>query len=86
MKNHTCFDCYLGVRLVILGNTAPNTSLERSDVHSGIIWENDAGGGVHVASTATNTNGATLRKAAGDTALLTMTVSRNPLGRETNLR
>jgi hypothetical protein len=38
-----------------------------------------------VPSAATTTNGATLRKEAGDTALLTMTVSRNPLGRESNL-
>jgi hypothetical protein len=37
-----------------------------------------------VASTAGISNGATLRKAAGDTALQITTVSRNPCGKESN--
>jgi hypothetical protein len=35
---------------------------------------------------ATTMNGATLRKEAGDTALLITTISRNPIGRESNLK
>jgi hypothetical protein len=68
----------------ITGNTAPSTSPDRSEAQRWTIEENGARGAVHVASTAGISNGATVRKAARDTALLITTVSRSPCGRESN--
>jgi hypothetical protein len=77
------FDCFSGLTY-ITGNTAPSISPDRSKAQRWTIGESGARRAVHVASTAGISNGATLRKAAGDTALLITTVSRNPCGKESN--
>jgi hypothetical protein len=61
-------DCFSGLTHII-GNTALNTSPDHSKAQRWTIGESGARRAVHVASTAGISNGATLRKAAGDTAL-----------------
>jgi hypothetical protein len=71
---------------VVIGNTAPSSSLDQAALATSLTTgESDARVTV-VALKATVTSGATLRKAAGDTALLITTLSRNPFGMESNLK